>query len=251
MLDRVGYVGHERRRLRVDLAPLQAEPAIDAMRPVAKRAVGDPNRAHAHLDPELARGAPGHVGAAGDRVRGVRIAVRISPRPVLAGHRQLELEPLVVRLEILVGDRPVRPHAVARVHLEVGRMEARAVAGVVDHRAADAVTAVVLAELDRIRSADDPVLGPVQPVRARLVRHPVLVRIPERPGLEHDHLPPAAREPLRQRPAAGAGADDHHVDGHPVVVVSHPLPRNGAPVDVEQERRVVLGRSERARAAQQ
>ena len=153
------------------------------------------------------------LGAAGDRVGGVRVAVRIAPRPVLARDRQLELEPLVVRLQVLVGDRPVLPHPVARADLEVGRVKARAVAGVVDHRAADAVPAVVLAELDRVGSADDPLLGPVQPVRARLVGHPVLVRVPERPGLEHDHLPAAAREPLRERASAGAGADDHEVDG--------------------------------------
>ena len=175
--------------------------------------------------------------------------MRVAPRPVVAGDRQLELEPLVVRLEVLVGDRPVLPHPVARADLEVGRMEAGAVARVVDHRAADAVTAVVLAELDRVGSADDPLLVPVQPVRAGLVGHPVLVRVPERAGLEHDHLPAAAREPLRERAAAGAGADDHQVDGEPVVVARHPLLRNGAPVDVEQERRVVLGRPERARAA--
>jgi hypothetical protein len=72
------------------------------MGPVAERAVGDSYGADPHLDPELASAAPGHLGAAGDRVRGVRISVRVAPRPVVARHRQLELEPLVVRLEVLV-----------------------------------------------------------------------------------------------------------------------------------------------------
>ena len=86
----------------------------------------------------------------------MRIAVRVAPRPVIARDRELELEPLVVRLEIFVGDRPVLPHPVTRSDLEVRRVKARAVAGVVDHRTADAMAAVVLAELDRIRAADDP-----------------------------------------------------------------------------------------------
>jgi hypothetical protein len=90
--------------------------------------------------------------------------MRIAPRPVFAGDWKLELEALVVRLEILVADRPVLPHAVAATDLEVGGMEPRAVAGVVDHRAADSVAAVVLPELDGIRSARDALIGPVQPV---------------------------------------------------------------------------------------
>ena len=167
--------------------------------PVAEAAVGDPHRPDAHLDPELARSRPRDLGPAGDRVGGVRVAVRVAPRPVLAGHRQLELEPLVVGLQVLVGDRPVLPHPVARADLEVGGMKARAVAGVVDHRAADAVAGVVLAELDRVLAADDPLLGPVELVRAGLVGDPVLVGIPERARLEHHHLPAAAGQPLGQR----------------------------------------------------
>src|SRR5206468_918470 len=90
------------------------------------------------------------------------------PRPVLPCDRQLELDPLVVRLELPVADRPVRADAVQRPGREVGRVEARRVAGVVDHRATDAVPGVVLAELDRVLAADDAVGRPVgTPSRCR------------------------------------------------------------------------------------
>ena len=90
-------------------------------------------------------------------------------------------------------------------------MKARAVAGVVDHRAADPVPAVVLAELDRVGAAGDPLVGPVEPVRSGLVGDPVLVGIPERPRLEHHDLPsrvapaavPACRRPHPRRRSRG------------------------------------------------
>src|SRR3981081_3724544 len=125
-------------------------------------------------------------------------------------------------------------------------MKARAVAGVVDPRAADSVPGVVLAELDRVAAADDPLLGPVQLVRSGLVGDPVAVGVPERALLEHHDLPAAASEALGERPAPGAGADDRQVYGVGVVIARHPLLGNGAPVNIEQERGVVLGRSERA-----
>ena len=68
-------------------------------------------------------------------------------------------------------------------------------------------------------------VGPVEPVRARLVGDPVLVGIPERPGLEHHHLPAAPGQALGERAAARAGADDHQVDRVVVVVARHPLAR--------------------------
>ena len=246
VLDRVGNVGHQRRCLGVDLAALQAIAAVDAVRTVAERAVGDADRPDAHLDAELAGAVARGVGAAGDRMRRVRVAVRVAPRPEVAGHRQFELEALVVALEVGVADRPVLPHPVATADLEVGGMKSRAVAGVVDHRAADPVPAVVLAELDRIRAAGDAVVGPVEPVRSGFVGDPVLVGIPERAGLEHHDLPAASRQPLSERAAAGARADDHEVDRERVVVARHPLARHRAAVDVEQERRVVVGRPQRA-----
>ncbi len=244
VLERVGDVGDERRRLGVHLAALQAEAAVDAVRTMSEAAVGDPDRADAHLDAEAARAFPRAQRARADRVRAVRIAVRVAPGPELAGDRQLALQALVVGLQVLVGDRPVGGHAVAGVDLEVRGVKAWRVAGVVDHRAADAAAAVVLAELHGILAADDPRLGPVQLVRAGLVGDPVLVGVPERPGLQHEHAPALAREALRERGAAGARTDDQHVDRLLGPVAAHPLAPWEAPaVRVEQKRRVVLRRT--------
>ena len=89
------------------------------MRTVPEAAVGDPDGADAHLDPQAPRALPRLQRAGADRVRAVRIVVRVAPGPEFAGDGQLALQALVVGLQILVGDRPVGGHAVARVDLEV------------------------------------------------------------------------------------------------------------------------------------
>ncbi len=98
VLERVGDVGDERGCLRADLAALQAEAAVDAVRTVPEAAVGDPDGADAHLDTETPCALPGTQRAGADGVRAVRIAVRVAPRPALAGDGQLALQPLVVGL---------------------------------------------------------------------------------------------------------------------------------------------------------
>ena len=180
-------------------------------------------------------------------MRPVRIPVRVAPGPVLAGDRQLLLDAFERGLQVPVGDRPVGADAVARAHLEVRRMKAWRVAREVHHRPADAMAGVVLAHLDRIVPADDPLLVPVEGVRAVLVAHPVLVGIPERAFLEHDDAPARAGESLREHAAAGAAADDQEVDLVAVPVAPHPVAIGDAPaMHVEQERRVVVRRPQRA-----
>ena len=119
MLDRVREMRDQRARLRVDLASLQAEAPIDAVRPIAEPAVGDRDWANAHLDPTVLGAAPCHRRRAGDRMGRMRIGVRVAPRPVLARHWQLALDSLEVRLQVVVGDRPVDRDAVACADLEV------------------------------------------------------------------------------------------------------------------------------------
>jgi hypothetical protein len=137
VLDRVREVRDERRRLRVHLAALEAEAAVDAVRPVPEPAVRDRHRPDAHLDPLLARSLPREQRRARNGVRAVRVPVRVSPGPELAGNRQLALDTLERRLELVVGDRPIDRDAVARPHLEVRRMQTRHVAGEVRHRPSD------------------------------------------------------------------------------------------------------------------
>jgi len=95
--------------------------------------------------------------------------MRVPPGPPFAGDRQLTLQALVVGLQVLIADWPVGGDSIAGVDLEVGGVKARGEPRVVDHRAADAAPAVVLAQLDRVLPADDPLLGPVEGVRASLV----------------------------------------------------------------------------------
>src|SRR5207247_7885056 len=140
-------------------------------------------------DAVLARALPRHRRGAGDRMRRMRIGVWISPRPVLSGDGELELDPLEVRLEVPVGDRPVGADAVARTDLEVRRVKARRVTGEVRHRAADALPRVVLAHLDRIAAADEPFVRPVERMRSRLVAYLVAVGISAGPLLGRDHPP--------------------------------------------------------------
>ena len=102
-------------------------------------------------------------------MRGERVAVRVAPRPVLSGDRELGLDLLVVWPQVPIVDRPVDTHSVIGCGGEVGGVEAGRVARVVDHRSADAAAGVVLPELDRVVAADDALLRPVELVRAGLV----------------------------------------------------------------------------------
>jgi hypothetical protein len=241
VFDRVGEMRDERARLRIHLAALYAEPAVDAVRPVAEHAVGDRDRTDTHLDAEVARALPRDARRARDRMRAVRVAVGIPPRPVLPRHRQLELEALERLLQVPVRDRPVDRDSVPRTNLEVGGMEPRRIAREVRHRAADADARVVLAHLDRIVARDDPLVRPVEAVRSLLVAHPVAIRIPERALLEDHDPPPGPREPLRERDAAGTRADHEQVDRGRERVVRHAVEvLQPSLVLVEQERRVVV-----------
>ena len=151
----------------------------------------------------------------------MRVAVRVPPGPVLAGHGQLRLQELVVPLEIAILDGPVRADAVVRERAEIRGMEAGCIAGEVHHRAPDAPPRVVAAELDRMRPRDDPRLVPIQLVRSSLVADPVLVGVPERPGVEGHDLPPLAGQSLRQDGASGPAPNDHDVDLVVMPIAAH------------------------------
>ena len=64
---------------------------------------------------------------------------------------------------------------------------------------------------------------------------PILIGIPERSGLEQDHLPPAPGQALGNGGAAGAGANDREVNLVAVAIADHSLTRHSPPVDIEQE----------------
>ncbi len=244
MGESIGKVGDVGAGLGVDLAPLQAVPAVDAVRPVAEGAVDDADGANAHGQTQLVGPLPDHGGGAADRVGREGVAVRIPPGPVLPGHRKLTLHLLVVGFQVPVRDRPVGADAVAGEGLEVGRMKAGGVARVVDHRAAHPAAAVVLAQLDGIGATDDALVRPVDAVGTGLVAHPVLVRVPEGPRLENHDAPSVARQPLGQDRATGTGADDAEVDLIAFRVPVHRvLTGKFTATDVEQMPRIVGART--------
>ena len=128
-------------------------------------------------------------------------------------------------------------------------METRGVAGVVAHRAADAAAGVVLAEFDRVASADHPLWVQYSSSRAGLVGDPVLVGMPERSGFEDDDLPALPGEPLGQDAPAGPGADDRPGRPRPdrVARTSRSC-GHGAWWTSSRNAGVVLGGAERARS---
>ena len=90
-------------------------------------------------------------------------------------------------------------------------------------------------------------LGPVELVRARLVRDPIAVGIPERAGLEDDDPPAATGQPLREDRAPGAGADDREIDLVAVAVGAHRgAAGESAAVGIEQKAGIVVARAETA-----
>ena len=155
--------------------------------------LGIADRADAHLDARLQRAprAPCRPRRR-DRVRRVRIAVRVAPRPVLAGDRQLALDALVVGLAA-----PSRRSASRRRRRRACAPRSRR-----DGSAACSPRSGSSSRRRRGRSCSCPARpGPRRRSRAarssRACAEPASsetqsrVGIPERPGLD-DHDPPAA-----------------------------------------------------------
>ena len=122
---------------------------------VPEAAVRDRDRADLGRDARAAGAAQEHLAVAADRMRAVRVGVRVAPRPVLAGDRQLGLDVVVVRPQVVVARSASRRRRRPGVSgAEVAGVEAGRVAGVVHHRAADAAAGVVRAERHRVVAAD-------------------------------------------------------------------------------------------------
>src|SRR5689334_19682923 len=146
----------------VHLAALEAEATVDAMWTVAEPAVGDGHRPYPGRDAQgVAPGLEDHA-VTRDGVRGVRVPVRVAPRPRLSRDRELLLDRFVVGAQILVGDGPVGAHPVGGADGEVRRVEPGRVAGEVHHGPPDTASGVVRPEWYRVGAGDDPWLGPVQ-----------------------------------------------------------------------------------------
>ena len=186
-----------------------------------KRPFGMATGTDPRLDARGLRAAQEHLAVASDRVGVVRIRMRVTPRPRLTCDGQFVLDRRVERFEIGVADRPVGAYAVVGVGREVGRVEPRGVAGVVDHRTAYAAAGVVRAQrhgVDRHRSG---AARSSRGVCAALVGDPVGVGIPERACVQADDPPPGARQPLGEYTASCSGSDDDQIHLVAIVVAAH------------------------------
>ena len=163
-------------------------------------------------------------------VRPIRIAR--ARRPPRIGHRTGDLQRFldlgVVTPHLLPIDRPIRPIAEQRARPEPLRPEAQRHHGEVHGAAADRLAAVVAAELDRVLSGRDPVVGPIQLGLLRLVGGKILQRPEPGTGIQPHHGKARLGEPARQGSAAGPRPDDDKVHLVVVAVVSHRHPAAGA-----------------------
>src|SRR5579883_1297709 len=91
--------------------------------------------------------------------------------------------------------------------MEAGR-ESRPVNGASAH----AFATVIGAESQRVCTADDSKVLPVQVVGAGFVAYPVLFAIPEGAGVETDDFEAGAREALQHDATTRAYADDYEID---------------------------------------
>ena len=191
-----------------DLASLQAKPAIDAMRSVAMRSRQNRDRPTGNgSDTEVRAAANQHIANAAQWMRPIRMTMRIAPgKPGRAGNRNFPLQQLVVRLQVPIGDGPVGADPIFGVDAKVGGMKARRESSPVNRASAHAFAAVIRAERERMRSAGDTQIVPIELVRAFFVADPVLLRIPERTCFQRDHTKPRPRQTLHQHPACASHA---------------------------------------------
>jgi hypothetical protein len=144
-------------------------------------------------------------------------------KPRRTRDRDLPLEELIVRFNLAVRNWPVGSNAVPRIHLEVRWMEARRERCPVHRASADSLAGVVVAERQRVFSAGDSEVVPIELVRTGLIRYPVALGIPERTCLETYDREARPGETLEQYSTRRAYPDEGEVD---LVGVRETAPRD-------------------------
>src|SRR5215469_9300463 len=97
----------------------------------------------------------------------------IAPRkPCWAGDGNLALQQFVVGLQIPVGDGPVGPHSIFRVNAKVGGMKPRSKGGPMDRASTNPFAAVVRTERQRMGSAGNAQIVPIEFAGSFLVANP-------------------------------------------------------------------------------
>ncbi len=121
MRDGVGNMRDERTGFRSDLAALQAEAAIDAMRTVSMRCRQNCDGTAGYgADAEFGAAAYENIADTTKRMRSVRMPVRITPgKPCRACDGDFSLKQFVIGLQIPIGDGPVRANTIFGIHAEI------------------------------------------------------------------------------------------------------------------------------------
>ena len=143
--------------------------------------------------------APG-VADTSQRMWPIGIAVRIAPRkPCRSGDRNFSLQQFVVGLQIPVGHGPIGTHTILGVDPEIRRMKPRSECCPVNRSASYALAAVVRTQCQRMGSAGDAQVIPIEFVRHLSHRSPSLFPYPRR-----GRLPSAPPEIQLEKDAAPA-----------------------------------------------
>ncbi len=180
-LKSIGNMRDKSAGFRPNLAALNAEAAIDAMRAISVRARKDRNRA-SDGDRNVKRRAAFDecVADAAHWMGAIGITMRMAPGIVgWARNRHLDFELFVVGPKNFVGDRPVHADTVASTNFEVGWMEAGRERSPVHRAAAYSAATVVGSQRQRILSARDAGIFPIELMRSGFVGNPVALGIPE------------------------------------------------------------------------
>src|SRR5947209_1510574 len=129
----------------------------------------------------------------------IRVAVRIAPREMRrARDRNLTFKQLVIRLQVVIVDGPIRSNAVLAIHTKIGRMKTRGEGCPVNRSSSDTTAAVVLSQGKRILAAGNAQIRPVELMRTGFIADPVAFGVPERTGLEADNGAAGFRQTLQQ-----------------------------------------------------
>ena len=220
---------HRRRgKIRVLRAASAALAAVVARHPSVQRLRQNRQPAGNARDLQLVGGLLDEQLVAARLGRRQEDTVGIVRQPLLAAENADErVDPVVERLHVLVGDRPVVAETIKALPAEVigaepERDPSPVIRAPAEHAGPEPVELAARAvgiglaferpPAERRVELPELLLLGRRPAARRIVRpleHVRLARgIPHRPGLEHDDVGPSFGEHLGGHPAAGAGADD-------------------------------------------
>src|SRR5687768_742211 len=132
---------------------------------------------------------------------GVRALTFGSPGPLhWPGDAQLLLHLVVVWLQVLVADRPVVRYPVQGPYHEVALVHPQRYHAVMDGAAPNPLAGDVGTQLDGVVARRHAGVGPVELIRALLIRDEIALRHPVWPRLEHHHPEPRLGQLLAEHP---------------------------------------------------